>query len=158
MEAGLKRTPPFIILNGNLPVLFHTGFPGFVSRLAAPLLATVLLIPSATSRQQAPDPLDQHYSAAQTFQLGGDFDRAETEYHQVLALALQHMGNLLMAEKNDFQEAVHLFEEAVAARPTYEDARTDLAMVYFRAGHLDRAGEQAAQVIKDDPRNARALQ
>jgi tetratricopeptide (TPR) repeat protein len=158
MEAGLKRTPPFIISNGNLLVRFHTGLPGFVSRLAAPLLATVLLIPSAAARQQAPDPLDQHYSAAQTFQLGGDFDRAETEYHQVLALALQHMGNLLIAEKNDFQEAVHLFEEAVAARPTYEDARTDLAMVYFRAGHLDRASEQAAQVIKDDPRNARALQ
>src|SRR5579863_9348401 len=134
MKAGLKRTPPFIILNGNLLVRFHTGFPGVVSRLAAPFLATVLLIPSAATLQQAPDPLDQHYSAAQTFQLGGDFDRAETEYYQVLAMALQRMGDLLAVEKNDSKEAALLLEEAVAAQPSYEDARLDLAMVYYRAG------------------------
>jgi tetratricopeptide (TPR) repeat protein len=158
MKAGLKRTPPFIILNGNLLVRFHTGFPGFVSRLAAPFLATVLLIPPAAARRQAPDPLDQHYSAAQTFQLGGDYDRAETEYHQVLALALQRMGDLLAVQNDDSKETVRLLEEAVAAQPAYEDARLDLAMVYYRAGRLDRASDQAAQVVKDDPRNVRGLQ
>jgi len=158
MEAGFKRTPPFIILNGNFLVRFHTGFPAFVSRLAAQLLATVLLVQSAAALQQASDPLDQHYSAAQTFQLGGDFDRAETEYHQVLALALQRMGDLLAVENNDSKEAASLLEEAVAAQPAYEDVRLDLAMVYYRAGHLDRASEQAAQVVKDDPRNVRGLQ
>src|ERR1700721_1544484 len=142
MEAGLKRTPPFIILNGNFLVRFHTGFPAFVSRLAAPLLAAVLLIPPAAALQQAPDPLDQHYSAAQTFQLSGDFDRAETEYHQVLALALQRMGNLMAAEKNDSEEAAHLLEDAVVADPAYPDARIDLALLYFRAGRLDKASTQ----------------
>jgi tetratricopeptide (TPR) repeat protein len=158
MKAGLKRTPPFIISNGNLLVRSHTGFPAFVSRLAASLLATVLLIPSAAAPQQAPDPLDQHYSAAQTFQLAGDFDRAETEYHQVLALALQRMGDLLAVQTNDSKEAASLLEEAVAAQPAYQDARLDLAMVYYRAGHLDRASELAAQVVKGDPRNVRGLQ
>src|SRR5580700_10095833 len=137
MEAGLKRTPPFIISNGNFLVRFHTGFPAFVSRLAAPLLATVFLIPCAAAPQEAPDPLNQHYSAAQTFQLGGDFERAETEYHQVLALALRRMGNLWAAEKTDSEEAVRLLKDAVAAEPTYADARIDLALAYFRAGHLD---------------------
>ena len=158
MEARLKRASPFIILNGNLPVLFHTCFQGISSRLAAPLIVTALLIASTSAAQQGPDPLNQHYSAAQTFQLGGDFERAEAEYRQVLALALQRMGNLLAAEKNDSEEAVRVLKEAVAAEPAYLDARIDLAMVYFRAGRLDKAGAEAAEVVKADSHNVRALQ
>ena len=158
MRAGLHRASPLIVLDGNLRVRFHSAFPGSAFRLAAQLLAITCLIPCVCSARQPQDPLSQHYSAAQTFQLGGDLDHAETEYHQVLALALQRMGNLLAAEKNDSTEAVRLLEEAVAAQPSYEDARIDLAMVYFRAGHLDRASEQAGLVVKDDPRNSRALQ
>jgi tetratricopeptide (TPR) repeat protein len=158
MEARLKRASPPIVLIGNFPVRFPTAFPGSASRLALPLLLSAFLLANVSAAQQAPDPLNQHYSAAQTFQLGGDFDRAEVEYHQVLALALQRMGNLVAAEKNDSEEAVHFLEEAVAADPTYADARIDLAMVYFRAGHLDKASAQAAEVVKADPRNVRALQ
>jgi tetratricopeptide (TPR) repeat protein len=158
MEAGLKRASPLIIFMGNFPLRFHSAFPGSVIRLAAPLLAITLLMPGGSAAQQTRDPLDQHYSAAQTFQLAGDLDRAETEYHLVLALALRRMGNLLAAEKNDSEEAARLLEQAVAAQPADEDARIDLGMIYFRAGHLDRASEQAAQVVKDDPRNVRALQ
>jgi len=139
-------------------VRFHIGFPGSGSRLALISLVSAFLIPGISAAQQAPDPLNQHYSAAQTFQLGGDFDRAEAEYHQVLALALQRMGNLVAAEKNDSEEAVRLLEDALAADPPYQDARIDLAMVYFRAGQLDKASAQAAQVVKADPRNVRALQ
>src|SRR5271154_699138 len=155
MEARLKRASPFIILNGNLPVFFHDGFPGFVSRLAAPLLICTLLIGGLGVAQQAPDPLNEHYSAAQTFQVGGDLERAEAEYHQVLALALQRMGNLVAAEKNDSEEAALLLEDAVAAEPAYADARIDLGLVYFRAGQLDKASAQAAEVLKGDPRNVR---
>jgi tetratricopeptide (TPR) repeat protein len=158
MEAGLKRASPLIIFMGNFPVRFHSAFPGSVIRLVTPLLAITLLIPGRSAAQQTRDPLDQHYSSAQTYQLAGDLDHAEAEYHQVLALALQRMGNLLAAEKNDSEEAVRLLEDAVAALPASTDARIDLAMVYFRAGHLDRASEQAVQVVKDDPRNVRALQ
>ena len=163
MEAGPKRVSPLIILNGNLPVLFHACFPGFSSRLAARLLVSTLLIASlliarVAAAQPAPDPLNQHYSAAQTFQLGGDFERAETEYDQVLALALQRMGNLIAAEKNDSEKVIRLLEDAVAADPSYQDVRIDLALAYFRAGHLDRANAQAAEVVKADPRNVRALQ
>src|SRR5580658_1476669 len=163
MEARLERASPLIILIGNPPVLFHVCFPGLLSRWAAPLLISALLIPGVAAAQQAPDPLNQHYSAAQTFQLGGDFERAEAEYHQVLALALQRMANLVAAEnvtaeKNDSGKAIHLLEDAVAADPSYQDARIDLALFYFRAGHLDRANAQAAEVVKANPRNVRALQ
>jgi tetratricopeptide (TPR) repeat protein len=158
MEAGLERASPLIILNGNLPVLFHICFPGFLSRLAAPLLVSTLLIPSVAAAQQAPDPLNQHYSAAQTFQLGGNFERAEAEYNQVLAIVLQRMASLVSAEENDSEKAIRLLEDAMAVEPSYLDARVDLALFYFRAGHLDRANAQAAEVVKADPRNARALQ
>jgi tetratricopeptide (TPR) repeat protein len=161
MEARLKRASPFIILNGNLPVFFHDVFPGFSSRLAASVFLTAILIPNLSAAQQAPqppDPLNQHYSAAQTFQLGGDFERAEAEYRQVLALALQRMGDLLAAEKNDSEEPVRLLQDAVAAEPAYADARIDLALVYFRAGRLDKASAEAAEVVKVDPHNVRALQ
>jgi tetratricopeptide (TPR) repeat protein len=139
-------------------VLFHTGFLGISSRLAALLLLSALLIPGVSAAEQAPDRLNQHYSAAQTFQLGGDLARAEAEYHQVLALALQRMGDLLAAEKNDSDEAVRVLQDAVAADPAYADARIDLALVYFRAGRLDKASAEAAEVVKADPHNVRALQ
>ena len=139
-------------------MLFHDVLPGFPSRLAALLVLSALLMPGASAAQQATDPLDQHYSAAQTFQLSGDLVRAEAEYHQVLALALQRMGNLLSVEKNDSEEAAHLLEDAVAADPAYQDSRVDLALVYFRAGHLDKASTQASEVVKADPHNVRALQ
>ncbi len=138
-------------------MFFHDGFRGFVSRLS-PLLACTLLTASFSAAQQAPDPLNQHYSAAQTFQVGGDLERADAEYHQVLALALQRMGDLVAAEKNDSVEAVRLLQDAVAAEPTYADARVDLALFYFRAGRLDKANDEAADVLKADPRNVRALQ
>jgi tetratricopeptide (TPR) repeat protein len=158
MEARLKRASPLITWNGNLRVRFHTVSPGFGSCLAAFLLVSTLLVASISFAQQAPDPLSQHYSAAQTFQVGGDLERAEAEYHQVLALALQRMGNLLAAEKNDSEEALLLLQDAVAADPGYADARIDLALAYFRAGHLEKASAAAAAVVKADPHNVRALQ
>jgi len=125
MEAKLKRASPPIVLIGNFPVRAHTALPGILSCLALPSLLSAILVASFSAAQQAPDPLNQHYSAAQTFQLGGDLDRAEAEYHQVLALGLQRMGDLLAAEKNDSEEAVHLLQDAVAADPASADARGD---------------------------------
>jgi tetratricopeptide (TPR) repeat protein len=158
MEAKLKRASPLIVLIGTLPVRFSGTYLTSAFRVAAFVGIAFLLMARDAAAQEAADPLNQHYSAAQTFQLGGDLDRAEAEYHQVLALALQRMGNLVDAEKNDSVQAAHLLEDAVAADPTYEDAHVDLALIYFRAGQLDRAAAQASDVVKADPRNARALQ
>lgn len=141
---------------------FHTGMLGFGFRLAAPVLVALLvsafLISSVSAAEPPPDPLAQHYSAAQTFQLAGDFDHAKAEYDQVLAFGLQRMGNLLYAEKGDSEGAAHLLEDSVAAEPAYVDVRLDLALIYYRAGNLDKANAQAAEAVKEDPRNARALQ
>src|SRR5579859_3288429 len=130
----------------------HTSLLGFVPCHAL-LFFAILSAPlaGASVADQPPDPLAQHYSAAQTFQLAGDLDHAEAEYHQVLALALQRMGDLLSSEKSDSEEAARLLEDAVAAGPTYVDARTDLALIYYRAGHLDKAAAQAAEAVKEEP-------
>ncbi len=140
-------------------MLLLTGLRLFLSRLAVFLLTSALLsfIPRAAAQQRAPDPLERHYSAAQTFQLAGDLEHAETEYHEVLALALQRLGNLAAAEASDSEEAAHLLEEAVKVQPENVEARVDLGTVYFRQGHLEKAITQASQAVKDDPRNARAL-
>jgi tetratricopeptide (TPR) repeat protein len=158
MEARLERASPPIVLIGTFPVRFSAPHLASAFRLAGLIVVSALLLGGDSRSQQAADPLNQHYSAAQTFQLGGDLDRAEAEYHQVLALVLQRMGDLVDAEKNDPEQAARLLEDAVAADPTYQDARVDLALVYFRAGHLDRAAVQASDVVKADPHNARALQ
>jgi tetratricopeptide (TPR) repeat protein len=141
-----------------LLVYFYTGFSGLVSRLSLQfLLIGSVFLTSVSVAEQPPDPLAQHYSAAQTFQLAGDFDHAEAEYHQVLALALQRMGDLLSSEKNDSEQAARLLEDAVAADPSNVDVHSDLALDYFRAGHLDKADAQASEAVKEDPHNARAL-
>ena len=145
-------------LGWESPVLF-TGLRLPLSRLAVFLLTSALVSFTArgAAQQQAPDPLERHYTAAQTFQLAGDLEHAETEYHEVLALALQRLGNLAAAEVSDSEEAAHLLEEALEVQPENAEARVDLATVYFRQGHLDKAITQASQAVKDDPRNARAL-
>jgi tetratricopeptide (TPR) repeat protein len=134
----------------------HLATSGLSSRLVL-LSVAISTFPVSAYAESPPDPLAQHYSAAQTFQLAGDIDRAEAEYHQVLPLALQRMGNLAL-ENNDLEEASRLLEESVAADPAFVDARTDLALIYYRAGHVDKAATEAAEVVKADPRNGRALQ
>lgn len=130
----------------------------FLIRINASILLFGMLlgIGIACAQKHVADSLEEHFSAAQTFQLAGDLEHAETEYHQVLTLALQRLGDLAAAEKSDSQEASHLLEEAVEGRPDYVEARVDLATVYFQQGRLDQAKAQASQAIKTDPRNARA--
>jgi tetratricopeptide (TPR) repeat protein len=122
------------------------------------LFFVMMIALSVSAYAESPtDPLQQHYSAAQTFQLAGDFDRAEAEYHQVLPLALRGMSDFA-AENNELEEASGLLEESVAADPAFLDARTDLAFTYYRAGHVDKAATEASEVVKADPHNGRALQ
>ena len=135
-------------------------FKVLVLGLIAPSLvfsALPLSIDAATGQQREADPLERHYSAAQTFQLTGDLDRAEAEYREVLALALQRMGNLAALEKSDSEEAVRLLEDSVQAKPENAEAAVDLATLYFRRQEMTKAKSLAAQVVKDDSRNARAL-
>lgn len=146
-------------LEGKFRVRRQTGLAALVIRLSTALLASILFVCKAGAAQKPPqDALAQHYSAAQTFQLAGDLQHAESEYHQVLALALQRMGNLLAADKPGSEEAVRLLKDAVEAQPAYDQVRLDLAMVYLRQGYFDKAGAQASQALKGDPQNARALQ
>jgi tetratricopeptide (TPR) repeat protein len=120
------------------------------------LLLGCCLAVGAAAQSITPDALQQHYSAAQTFQIAGDMERAEREYHDVVALALQRMGSLLEAEKND-AEAVRVLEQAVKAQPAYAGVRIDLAAIYYRIGELQKARAELAQVLKQDAKDAQAL-
>ena len=159
MEARPERVLASHYFGWTSQVCLFSRSQVTVARLIVPLLILGLLLLSGTgvAQQHEADPLDRHNSAAQTFQLAGDLDRAEAEYHEVLALALQRMGNLAATEKSDSEEAVKLLEEAVEAQPASTDARVDLATVYFRQGRLDKAKTQASEAVKEYPRNARAL-
>lgn len=125
------------------------------SRFSVCVLLSLGWAPSAAAQQPPADPLQRHFDAAQTFQLAGDFDRAESEYREALARALQRMGNL-RAEAGKLDEAVVLLESAANALESYLDARADLAVALLRKGDLERAAAEAQAVLARDKTHARA--
>ncbi|MDO8963443.1 MAG: PIN domain-containing protein [Coriobacteriia bacterium] len=52
--------------------------------------------------------------------------------------------------------AIKHWEQVVQLAPTDEDARTDLATLYFRAGRLDQAVQEVTQVLRQDPNHINA--
>ena len=102
----------------NFPAAFRRSIPVRQSALIVFILA--LLLPSFASAQQKPpapgpaarkparrspaavpsaakdsqkDPVAEHYRAAETFQLAGDLNSTEMEYHRVVSLALQRLAH-----------------------------------------------------------------
>src|SRR5260370_10147573 len=139
MEARPERVLASHYFGWTSQVCLFSRFQVIVARLI-PLLVFSLLLLSGTgaAQQHEADPLDRHNSAAQTFQLAGDLDRAETEYHEVLALALQRMGNLAATEKSDSEEAVSLLEQSMQAQTANPDASVDLATLYFQRQGMNK--------------------
>jgi tetratricopeptide (TPR) repeat protein len=84
------------------------------------------------------DPVEEHYRAAETFQLAGDLVQAEAEYRRVITLALQRLAALRILSQDERQALVFL-QSATAADPSDVEAQLSLASVYFRLGDLTSA-------------------
>ena len=106
------------------------------------------------SPKPAEDQLARHLSAAQTYQLSGDLDRAAVENRAVASIALARLGAVAIRERQ-LRRAAQLLADSLALR---EDARvrTDLAIARMRLFETDRAVEEARAALKSDERDARA--
>src|SRR3982751_4335297 len=87
------------------------------------------------SVQAAQDELQQHLSAAETYQLSGDLDRAGVENRFVVSIALQRLANLAIRDR-DLKRGAEILNEALIANDGSE-ARTSLALAYLELGELD---------------------
>src|SRR5712692_8312906 len=65
--------------------------------------------PTPTVKSEAQrDPVEEHYRAAETFQLAGDLKAAETEYRSVISLALQRVAAIRVLAQDEPQALVFL--------------------------------------------------
>lgn len=114
--------------------------------------------PPPAREQPAPKPtedqLARHLSAAQTYQISGDLERAAVENRAVVAVALGRLGALSIRERQ-LQRAAQLLTDSLRLR---EDARvrTDLAIARMRLMDIDAAVAEARAALKSDERDARA--
>lgn len=144
--------------------------------LALVLLLPVLCLPASAIQtggtSQRPrsveEQLARHLSAAETFQLSGDLERADQENRAIVAIVLARLGSIAIRE-NQLQRAVQLLTDSVAARDD-SDTRTDLAIAHMRlvslsyysqamtVGRLEveKALTEARAAILLDEKNARA--
>ena len=110
--------------------------------------------PSAQDPKSTQDELARRLSAAQTYQLSGDLERAAVENRAITAIALARLGALAIRERQ-FPAAVRLLTESVAARDD-SATRTDLAIAHMRLLEVDMAQAQARLALDLDEKNARA--
>ena len=150
MNIGFRRRA-FLALT---PILL-TAFAG--AQTASP--RRPVRTPKPATPQSAspakPDDLQQHYDAARTFQIGGDQEKAVTEYKLFIAEALRRIGNA-RARARDFDHAAQAFEQAVAFHPDDADVHLDYATSLLLAGKLPESRAQAEQALKLAPDNSQA--
>ena len=128
--------------------------------LVIALLLAVLCISSRatqTKRTSTPpgeDLLARHLSAAATYQLSGDLERAGEENRAITAIALARLGAIAMRE-GQLQRAVQLLGDSLAVRDN-PDTRTDLAIAFMRLREVERGVSEAQAAIALEEKNARA--
>jgi tetratricopeptide (TPR) repeat protein len=98
--------------------------------------------------------IDAHFDAAETYQLAGDLNKAVAEYWQGISAALQHLGNLKVAN-GDAAGGLEMLRKATSADAKNTDAAVDLGIAYFRNGDYEKAKECVHDVLKADPSNFR---
>src|SRR5260370_15985046 len=176
--AGLdnSQAPPFyLVCSIEASVNHHRGSHRVVCfrRFAVPILPIFLFFlpltgtaqeipktkPTAPHKQsqklpgsaaQSPkDPVEEHYRAAETFQLAGDLKAAETEYRQVISLSLQRLAAIRVLAQEE-RQALILLQAATAADPSDVEAQMSLASLYFRSGDLVSAKTILAAILAKD--------
>jgi tetratricopeptide (TPR) repeat protein len=101
------------------------------------------------------DDVRAHYTAAQTFQLAGDLAHAESEYRQMLGLALCQTGNF-RANQNDFPAAEKILSAALSVLPDDPEVRVDYAILQLRSQNFAEAKHQAEKAVQLSSENVRA--
>jgi tetratricopeptide (TPR) repeat protein len=87
-------------------------------------------------RKELPrDPIEEHYRAAESFQIANDLNSAEQEYHRVISLGMQRMAAIRILSRDE-KQAIAFLNEAKGADPSDLDAQMSLASVYFQTGDL----------------------
>ena len=102
----------------------------------------------------AEDKLARHLSAAETFQLSGNLQRAGEENRAIVAIARARLAAIAIRE-GQLQRAVQLLGDSLAERDN-PDTRTDLAIAHMRLLEVDMALTQARAAVGLDEKNARA--
>jgi tetratricopeptide (TPR) repeat protein len=102
-----------------------------------------------------PDPAQQHFDSAQTFQLAGDFDGAAREYRRAIAIGLDHLGNLRAAQR-DYPGAEQLLQQALAADPDDPDHTVDLAITELFSGDMAKAETHVKEALTKNSNHSRA--
>lgn len=101
------------------------------------------------------DPVLTHYGSAETFQLAGDLNSAESEYRRVISLALQRMAAVrILAE--DSPHAITFLKSAIVIDPSDVAAQVELASVDFRDGDLRNASSILKSVVAKDEQQSGA--
>ena len=106
--------------------------------------------------QTKQDELEQHLSAAETYQISGDLSNAALENRAIIGIALQRLGYLAL-NTNQYQQAIDLLNESLAKRDN-SDTRMNLALAYLNINDADAAIAQAQAVLSADPNNLEADQ
>ncbi len=98
--------------------------------------------------------LQKHISAAETYQISGDLPNAQIENRQIVANALQKIGNIYI-EEGKLAEAAKTLSES---KKYFDNARVrvDLAVAYSQSGDLEKALEEGRAAVELDPKNAYA--
>ena len=104
-----------------------------------------------TNTQVTEDELQRHLSAAETYQISGDLDRAGTENRLIVSIALQRMANIAIRER-DLKRGAEMLNEAIVASDG-ADARTNLALVHLELGETDEGIKHAQVAVAADENN-----
>ncbi len=103
----------------------------------------------ALAPQSQKDPVEEHYRAAETFQLAGDLKAAGSEYRRVISLSLQRLAVIRLLAQDE-QQALTLLQAATAGDPSDVEAQMSLASIYFRSGELARAKAMLVAILAKD--------
>ena len=125
------------------------------SKPAAPRKQAQRQPPPSGKAGAAKDPVEEHYRAAETFQLAGDLTAAESEYRRVISLVLQRLAAIRVLAQ-DQQQALVFLQSASAADPSDMDAQMGLASLYSRSGELAKSEAILRSMLAKDEHQVRA--
>jgi len=113
--------------------------------------------PSSKASQESarPDLLEQHYQSARTFSVGGDFDRAASEYRMFLAEVIRRMANV-DSKEGKLETSSALFQEAMSLEPKSPEPPLDYGNALLLHGDLRGAKSQAEKAVELAPRSSSA--